>query len=726
MKRMAVHSQAKWVLALIVSMSLVAQPSGFARAAGDAAEKDGQTLDSKAVRSKLEQALTKAEPLLYAQLPQSDWAAVGLALNHKEVPDSYLRYKADEWLDNRGKYDKVSQLTRSMAGYTAAGGNVTDIAGIDLYPMLMNHPGMEAEGVPELAVAYLVANRSLSGTLARTEWYPDLIYYKLVERQAKDGSWSMSEEKAETKGSVAATSLALTVLAEATPDSEETRRGLDWLKEQQSADGGFGGTSDTALAVIALTALGIDAASLSQTDRSNPLSYLLSRQTDSGRFAQDGDGGGSLTETTEAYMALAAYKRFANGETPLKAVRKQPVVANSVKVSIEGPEGSIAQGRGQSGDAISSALAFLDKEGIAYKLNTDSQGKKTIESIAGIAGGRYGAKDGWKLAVRSDPFGSWMFPENSPDGLSLAKGAELLVYYGSDNTSLLDTIVVEWSYEGQIGSGSPIPADKPFHLYVKKANRQLGYMVAKGVTVRIGDKTGVSDAEGKVSFGALTPGVYQIEVTGYRKNAVPTVAKDDFPLRVSAPELSTFKDEKQVSSWARDELSFILREGYMEGVDAKGRMLAPKQALTRAQYVVLLLRLLEEGALPKTGKTFSDVPASAWYSGAIAKAAKLGITDRSFGSFEPDRAITRVEAAIMAANAGRLGTYGSAERMAFSDIGGLSDASRQAIQAVFEHSVMTGSDGKFHPQQTLVREQAAAILARLHEVLNPYHIAYYS
>ncbi|MFB9274346.1 S-layer homology domain-containing protein [Cohnella cellulosilytica] len=728
MKQGSVHSKTRWMVTLLIALAVVVQSAGSAWAAeggnGDAGERSP---GSPIFTEEMEKALEKAEPLLYAQLPQSDWAAVALALNGKEVPDSYLRHKGDELLDNRGKYDKVSELTRSMAGYAAAGGDVTFIAGLDLYPVLMNHPGMEAEGVPGLAVAYRVANRSMSGTLARTEWYPDLIYYKLVERQAKDGSWALSDneagttQKAEATGSVTATSLALTALAEGAPDSEEVRRGLEWLKAQQTDDGGFGGTSDTALAVIALSALRIDAATWTRADGSHPLRDLLSRQTDGGRFAQDGDGAMSLTETTQAYLALTVYKRFANGEAPLNAIRKRPVAANGVKVSVEGPEGTIAQGRGQSGEGFASALAFLDREGIAYKLNTDPQGGKTIDSIAGIAAGRYGAKDGWKLAARSK-LGTWMFPENFP-GLSLADGDELLVYYGSDNTAVLDMLVIEWNYEGQTIGGSPIPAGKPFRMEVKKANRQLGYLVAQGVTVRIGGQTAVSDAQGKVSFGGLTPGVYRIETTAYRKNAVPTVAKGSFPLHVSAPELSAYKDEKQVSSWARDELSFILREGYMEGVDAK--TLAPKQALTRAQYVVLLLRLLEEAALPKTGTTFSDVAASAWYSGALAKAAKLGITDRSSGAFEPNRAITREEAAIMAANAGRLATYGSAERMALSDIGGLSAASRQAIQAVFEHSVMTGSDGKFHPRQTLVREQAAAILARLHAVLSPYHSAYY-
>ena len=704
------------VLASLIGLSVLLQSSAPVLAAeGDASGTAAERPPGPpAFTEEMRQALEGGERLLYAQEPLSDWAAVGLALNGEDVPDSYLRHKADELLDNRGKYDKVSELARTMAGYAAAGGSVNFIAGLDLYPILMNHRGMEAEGALGLALAHLVGNRSVSGTLARTEWYSDRIYYKLLELQSEDGSWALPGG-ASAEGSVAATAIALMALAPA-PDSEPASKALAWLKKRQLADGGFGGASDTALAVIALSALGIDAAEWSTSTGGQPLKALLERQAEGGGFFESEGGSADMTATVQAYLALSVYKRFAGGEPPLDVIWKQPVVADSVTVSVEGPEGTLAEGRGQSGEALASAIAFLKKAGIPYKLKSDPEGGQSLGAVNGIADGRYGGQDRWKLAVRTK-LGGWLFPENVQDGLRLSEGDGLLVYYGSDNTAVLDTIGIEWDFEGQTVLGSPIPAGKPVQLYVKKANRQLGYLVASGVTVRLAGKTAVSDAEGKVSFEALKPGVYRIEVTGYRKNAVPTVARGDFTLRVFSPELSAYADEAQVSSWARDEMGFILAQGYMQGIDAKGKQLAPKQALTRAEYAALLLRLLGEEAAPKTGKTFSDVPASAWYSGTLAKAAELGITDRASGRFEPNRAITREEAAVMAVKAGRLSTYGSVERMAFSDIDGLSAASRHAVQAVFEHRIMTGSDGKFDPGRTLVREQAAAILARLHVVL---------
>ena len=62
-------------------------------------------------------------------------------------------------------------------------------------------------------------------------------------------------------------------------------------------------------------------------------------------------------------------------------------------------------------------------------------------------------------------------------------------------------------------------------------------------------------------------------------------------------------------------------------------------------------RILIKGASTVTlpaAETFADVPADAWYAGAVHKARELGIVEGVGGGlFEPDRAVTRAEAAAM-------------------------------------------------------------------------------
>lgn len=699
------NSIQRW-LYLLLTFALLLPFSNAAYAANGESSGEIQPSPASAFTPEMNEALTKAERLLYEQQPFPEWAALGFSRNGTPLPAGFLERKADELLDNSGVYDQVTELAQSMISYGASGGNVNFIAGLDLYPLLMNHPGMEKEGIYGLASAYLAGSESYSNSLERTEWYPDLIYYSMLDRQLSDGSWG---EPNSEQGSIKATAAALIALSDM-PGNEAVQPALQWLKDRLQEFNNpqtSGTTEEMALAISALSSL--------QTDAGVLVDLLLSRELPDGGFAQKDNGSLDHEATLQAYLALTAYKLYLNGENKLFANWNHPASGSAV-IQIEGPSGTIAIGRGQTGEALETAAAFLQQQSIPFTLKSESAGKYEFASIEGIENGKYGGSDGWRIAVK-DKYGSWKFPTNFPAGLSLGDGDELLVYYGSENTDVIDTLDIEWVDQyTQTTHGTP-NAYNPFILNVKRANRYLGYLTAAGVTVEINGTTYVSDAEGRIAVDGLAPGVYRMTFTGYRDNAAPLIAKRILQLRVSAPELSAFKDEEEISEWARSDMAFLLSEGYMKGISAKSNMLAPKQALTRAEFAVLLLRQMNESVYPKPENVYTDVPASKWYSDELAEAAALGIADRASGAFEPDRAITREEAAIMAAHAGQLKTYGTMDRMKFDDISGLTVESRLAVQAIFEHGIMEGSAGSFRPHETLVREQAATILTRLHTLL---------
>jgi hypothetical protein len=671
----------------------------------------------------MQEALEEAEQLLYDQKPFSDWAALGFAKNGRAVPKGFLEEKADVILNNGGRFDKYIDMTRTVIAYAAAGGsNINNIAGLDFFSAVLNNPDLEKKGIYELVPAYVVANSSSPYSPNTIPfWYPGAFSHIIMNQQLKDGSWSESDNG---KGSTMATAIALTGLSlmSRTQDRELTeseQQALEWLHTQQSVDGGFDfSTAATAQVIISLSSQRMDAAAFALQGGAQPLDFLLSRRLDEGGFSERSDGVWDMTATLHAYLALTAYKLYVNGKERL--IDDLNLAAGSAIIQIEGPKGTIAQGRVPSGGkAIDTALAFLKQEGIAYETKTASSGEKVITSIKGIDALQYGGKNGWKFAEYSR-YGSWMFPENTSSGNVLSDRSRLLLYYGSDTTEVIDMVVVNGSYaNGQLAEGRP-SANSPFELFVKKANRKSGQLPASNITVTVGGKTKVTDAKGKVAFAGMPSGVHVVTLTGYRNDAAPAMAKNIFYLSVSAPPLADFKDANQVADWASENMAHALYEGYIQGVSVKDNVLAPKKTLSRAEFVAMLLRLVHGVTDQPVGSPpFNDVPAGKWYSDEIARAAKLGLTDRMSGRFEPERAITREEAAIMSANAGRLATFGSESRMAFVDIKGLSLTSLYAIQAVNEYKVMIGSDGKFNPQETLIREQAAAILLRLQRLLYP-------
>lgn len=80
---------------------------------------------------------------------------------------------------------------------------------------------------------------------------------------------------------------------------------------------------------------------------------------------------------------------------------------------------------------------------------------------------------------------------------------------------------------------------------------------------------------------------------------------------------------------------------------------SPNKTMTRAEFAAIVTRAL--GLTAKDTKAFTDVPSSKWYAGYIGAANSSGIVNGvGSGKFNPDGTITRQEAAAMVARAAKL------------------------------------------------------------------------
>ena len=78
----------------------------------------------------------------------------------------------------------------------------------------------------------------------------------------------------------------------------------------------------------------------------------------------------------------------------------------------------------------------------------------------------------------------------------------------------------------------------------------------------------------------------------------------------------------------------------------------PNKTMTRAEFAAIITRAL--GLTAKDTKVFSDVPSSKWYAGYIGTANSSGIVNGvGNGKFNPEGTITRQEAAAMVARAAK-------------------------------------------------------------------------
>ena len=79
----------------------------------------------------------------------------------------------------------------------------------------------------------------------------------------------------------------------------------------------------------------------------------------------------------------------------------------------------------------------------------------------------------------------------------------------------------------------------------------------------------------------------------------------------------------------------------------------PNKTMTRAEFAAIVTRAL--GLAAKDTKAFTDVPSSKWYAGYIGTANSSGIVNGvGSGKFNPDGTITRQEAAAMVAREAKL------------------------------------------------------------------------
>ena len=119
------------------------------------------------------------------------------------------------------------------------------------------------------------------------------------------------------------------------------------------------------------------------------------------------------------------------------------------------------------------------------------------------------------------------------------------------------------------------------------------------------------------------------------------------PVSAAAAPKDPFDDVKE-NSWYAPYVYALREQGVIEGVDA--RHFAPQTELTRAQLVTMLTpELGEEAMAVYAGKNrYSDVKKGSWYTPYVNWASDQGwIAGYEDGTFRPDRALTRAEAAAI-------------------------------------------------------------------------------
>ena len=164
------------------------------------------------------------------------------------------------------------------------------------------------------------------------------------------------------------------------------------------------------------------------------------------------------------------------------------------------------------------------------------------------------------------------------------------------------------------------------------------------------------------------------------------------------------------TAWYAGAVDFVSARGLFSGFENK---FDPDETMTRAMFATVLARLDGADLESYSASPFTDVPAGAWYTQAVAWAADKGIVNGvGGGRFDPDGNITREQMAVMLINyidyAGIKLEKTSVGR--FADDASISSWAQDAVRTARAYGLISGvGENIFSPAASADRASVATI-----------------
>lgn len=322
-----------WILVLALLFSL---------AACGKKEQDGnQTVSIEQQKEVLADTIDKTGEFLHSSVADptfgsvgGEWLIMGLARSGLEISDEYYEI----YFQNLSAYTaqqggvlhakKYTEYSRVILAVTAIGRDPADVGGFNMLQPLADFEQTVFQGIngPIFALLaldsgnYEIPENIADSTQATRDLYVDYI----INAQLENGGWSLMGGEAE----IDVTAMALQALAkyqDRKDVAEAVEKGLTVLSQRQNEKGGYQYNSAESVSsesvsqvIVALAELGIPLDDSRFVKNGNTLlDALMQFQQEDGGFSHLIDGETDLLATEQAFYALVAANRVAQGESSL-------------------------------------------------------------------------------------------------------------------------------------------------------------------------------------------------------------------------------------------------------------------------------------------------------------------------------------------------------------------------------------------------------------------------
>ena len=322
-----------WILVLTLLFSLTA--------CGKKEQDDNQTVSIEQQKEVLADTIDQTGEFLHSSVADptfgsvgGEWLIMGLARSGLEISDEYYEiyfqnlcaYTAQQGGVLHAK--KYTEYSRVILAVTAIGRDPADVGGFNMLQPLADFEQTVFQGIngPIFALLaldsgnYEIPENTVGSTQATRDLYVDYI----INAQLENGGWSLMGGEAE----IDVTAMALQALAnyqDRKDVAEAVEKGLAVLSERQNDQGGYQynaaesvSSESVSQVIVALAELGIALDDSRFVKNGNTLlDALMQFQQADGGFAHLMDGETDLLATEQAFYALVAANRIAQGESSL-------------------------------------------------------------------------------------------------------------------------------------------------------------------------------------------------------------------------------------------------------------------------------------------------------------------------------------------------------------------------------------------------------------------------
>jgi hypothetical protein len=162
--------------------------------------------------------------------------------------------------------------------------------------------------------------------------------------------------------------------------------------------------------------------------------------------------------------------------------------------------------------------------------------------------------------------------------------------------------------------------------------------------------------------------------------------------------------------WMQDAVEYMAAREIVFGID-NNRFL-PDREITRAEFVTILMRMLEIDVDTKENINFNDVDKNNYYYEPVLAAKKLGLVSGiGQNSFNPNTKISRQEMFTIVYRAlDNNSSQAITNNITFSDIDDVADYALVAIEQLAVNKLINGDNGKVKPLANASRAEATQFL----------------